>query len=163
MRPAAGRGLRLGPLLVALLTCALFATAGGVLVGDALGSWFGALEKPPFLVPLPVFFAVGGLYYLGAGVVLYRVLTRLRGRARRRTFWAVVGVLALNEAWNALFFGLRSTLAGFLGIAVFLVALGALWVLLARLERGSSYLILPYALWVVYDLAWTYALWRLNP
>jgi tryptophan-rich sensory protein len=71
-------------------------------------------------------------------------------------------VLSLNELWNYGFFGLRSTLAGFLGIAVFLVALTALMAALRRYERLSAGLLVPYYLWVLYDLAWTYALWRLN-
>jgi len=57
-------------------------------------------------------------------------------------------VLFLNELWNFGFFGLESTLVGFLGIAVFLVPLTAL--------------VAVYWIWVLYDLAWTFALWRLN-
>ena len=58
---------------------------------------------------------------------------------------------------------MRSTLAGFLGIAVFLVALTALMAALRRYERFSSaWLLILYYLWVLYDLVWTYTLWRLN-
>ena len=67
-----------------------------------------------------------------------------------------------NELWNYGFFGLRSTLAGFVGIAVFLVPLTLLIVVLRRYERFSAGLLVPYYVWVLYDLAWTYALWRLN-
>ena len=49
-----------------------------------------------------------------------------------------------------------------MGIVVFLVPLTALIVALRRHERFSAGLLLPYYLWVLYDLAWTYALWRLN-
>jgi benzodiazapine receptor len=73
-----------------------------------------------------------------------------------------VGLLLLNELWNYGFFGLRSTLAGFLGIAAFLVILTALMAALRRYERFSACLLVPYYLWVQYHLAWTYALWRLN-
>ena len=71
-------------------------------------------------------------------------------------------MLLLNELWNSGFFGLRSTLAGFVGIAVFLVPLTALIVALSRCERFSAVLLVPYYLWVLSDLIWTYALWRLN-
>jgi benzodiazapine receptor len=73
-----------------------------------------------------------------------------------------VGALLLNELWNYGFFGLRSTLAGFLGIVVFLALLTALIAALIRYERFSAGLLVPYYLWVLYDLAWTYELWRLN-
>jgi TspO/MBR family len=67
-----------------------------------------------------------------------------------------VGVLLLNELWNYGFFGLRSTLAGFLGMVVFLALLTALIAVLIRYERFSAGLLVPYYLWVLYDLAWTY-------
>jgi translocator protein len=143
--------------------CLAFALLGNALVGDALGTWFRGLEKPAFLVPLPVFYLVGVLYYLLFATVLYRVLVRTEGRARALCLSLVFAVLLGNELWNYLFFGLRSTLAGFLGIAAFLVPLTALLLALYRHERTSAWLLVPYYLWVLYDLAWTYGLWRLNP
>ena len=78
------------------------------------------------------------------------------------SFGLTVGVLLLNELWNYGFFGLRSTLAGFLGIVVFLALLTALIAALLRHERFSAGLLVPYYVWVLYDLAWTYQLWKLN-
>ena len=125
--------------------------------------WFAGLAKPRFLVPLRVFYLVGALYYVLAAVVLYRILARIDDpRGRAISFGLSVGVLLLNELWNYGFFGLRSTLAGFLGIAVFLAPLTALVVALRTYERVSAWLLVPYYLWVLYDLAWTYELWRLN-
>ena len=97
-------------------------------------------------------------------VVLYRVLS-LVGDARGRaiSLGLALGVMLLNEIWNYAFFGLRSTLAGFLGIVVFVALLTALVAVLLRYERFSAVLVVPYYLWVMlYDLAWTYQLWRLN-
>jgi translocator protein len=71
-------------------------------------------------------------------------------------------VLFLNELWNYLFIGRESTLAGFLGIVVFLVPLSALVVALRKHEQFSAGLVAVYCIWVLYDLAWTYQLWRLN-
>jgi tryptophan-rich sensory protein len=70
--------------------------------------------------------------------------------------------MLLNELWNYAFFGLHSTLAGFLGIAMFVALLTPLVAVLLRCERFSVVLLVPYYLWVLYDLAWTYELWRLN-
>jgi translocator protein len=157
------RGMRKGPLLVAVSLPVLFAVFGTALVGGSGLEWYAGLAKPRFLVPLRVFYRVGFLYYALFAVVLYRVLARiddLRGRAL--SFALTVGVLPLNELWNYGFFGLRSTLAGFLGIAVFLAPLTALVVALRTYERTSAWLLVPYYLWVLYDLAWTYELWRLN-
>src|SRR3712207_6570290 len=157
------RRLRKGPLIVAATTPVLFAIFGAALVGGSGLDWYAGLTKPWFLVPLWAFYLVGLAYYVLAAVVLYRVLVRIDDPGGRAAAFALtVGLLLLNELWNYGFFGLRSTLAGFLGIAAFLVILTALMAALRRYERFSAWLLVPYYLWVLYDLAWTYALWRLN-
>jgi benzodiazapine receptor len=157
------RELRKGPLLAAVALPVLFAVFGTALVGGSGLEWFAGLAKPRFLVPLRVFYLVGSLYYVLAAVVLYRTLARIDDtRGRAISFGLTVGALLLNELWNYGFFGLRSTLAGFLGIVVFLALLTALIAALIRYERFSAGLLVPYYLWVLYDLAWTYELWRLN-
>lgn len=150
-------------LVAATATPVLFAIFGTALVGESGLGWFTGLVKPWFLVPLWAFFLVGFLYYVLAAVVLYRILVHIDDpKGRTVSFALTVGVLLLNELWNYGFFGLRSTLAGFVGIAAFLVPLTALIVALRRYERFSAGLLVPYYLWVLYDLVWTYALWRLN-
>ena len=150
-------------MLAAVALPVLFAVFGTALVGGSGLDWYAGLAKPWFLVPLRVFYLVGSLYYVLAAVVLYRVLTHIDNpRGRALSFGLTVGVLLLNELWNYGFFGLRSTLAGLLGIAVLLALLTALVVALRTYERGSAWLLVPYYLWVLYDLAWAYELWRLN-
>ncbi len=157
------RGLRKGPLLVAVVLPVLFAVFGAALVGGSGLEWYEGLAKPRFLVPLGIFYLVGSLYYALFAIVVYRILARIEGpRERATSLGLAVGVMLLNELWNYAFFGLRSTLAGLLGIFVFLVLLSVLMAALVRYERYSAGLLVPYYLWVLYDLAWTYELWRLN-
>ena len=157
------RRLRKGPLFVAVAIPVLFALLGGALVGGSGVAWFAELVKPRFLVPLWVFYLVGLVYYVGGATILYRVRVHVADRRGRVVSLALtVGVLFCNELWNYLFFGLRSPLAGFLGIVVFLVPLMALLVALRLYERFSARLVAAYYAWVLYDLAWTYQLWRLN-
>ncbi len=109
------------------------------------------------------FYIVGFVYYVLFATVLYRILVHVgdrRGRANSLVLTIVV--LFLNELWNYGFFGLESTLVGFLGIVVFLVPLTTLVVALRNYERFSAMLVAVYWIWVLYDLAWTYELWRLN-
>jgi translocator protein len=158
------RGLKKGPLLAAVALPVLFAVFGTILVGGSGLEWYEQLKEPGFVVPLGIFYLVGALYYVLFAIVLYRVLS-LVGDARGRaiSLGLALGVMLLNELWNYAFFGLRSTLAGFLGMAVFVALLTALVAVLLRYERFSAVLVVPYYLWVMlYDLAWTYQLWRLN-
>jgi translocator protein len=157
------RSLRIGSLVVAIAICVLFAIFGGVLVGESLGNWYEALDKPWFLIPLWAFYIVGAVYYVLFATVLYRILTHVDERGGKVTALALtISVLFLNELWNYGFFGLESTLVGFLGIVVFLIPLTALLLTLRRYERFSAGLVGVYWIWVIYDLACFYALWRLN-
>jgi translocator protein len=157
------RSPRIGPLLVAIAICVLFALFGTALIGESLGNWYDALDKPWFLIPLWVFYIVGAVYYVLFATVLYRILVHVDDRRGRATSLALtIGVLFLNELWNYGFFGLESTLVGFLGMAVFLVPVTALLLTLRKYERFSAGLVAVYWIWVLYDLAWTFALWRLN-
>ena len=157
------RRLRLGSLFVAAAIPLAFAVLGGVLAGGSGVVWFAGLAKPWFLVPLWTFYLVGLVYYAGGATILYRVLVHVEDRRGRSISLAlIICVMMLNELWNYLFFGLRSPLAGFLGIVAFLVPLTALLLALRRYERFSATLVAGYYVWVLYDLAWTYQLWRLN-
>jgi translocator protein len=92
------RSLRIGPLLVAVAICVLFALFGGALIGESLGTWYDDLDKPWFLVPLWVFYIVGAVYYALFAIVLYRVLVYVDNRRGRATSLALtIGVLFLNE------------------------------------------------------------------
>jgi translocator protein len=134
------------------------AVAGNALIGKDDLAWLYGLRQPRMQLPLPGFAAVGVVYYVVLGCVIYRATDR---RDRIATRLAVV-VLALNEVWNLAFFGRRSVRAGFLGIVAFLVPLTALQVAVSR-DRTSSLLLAPYTAWVVgYDVPWTLQLWRLN-
>ncbi len=133
------------------------ATVGNLLIPKAALNWFRALNWPRWLVPYPVLIAVGVTYYLLMGTVLYRALDRHDTAA---VAWSIV-VITANEAWNAVLFGLRSTLGGFAGILAFTVPLVAL--LLSAHEDGLSVVLLAlYCAWVGYDIAWTFALWQRN-
>jgi benzodiazapine receptor len=102
-------------------------------------------------------------YYAGCAAVLYRILVYVSDRRGEMASLAMIIILMLlNELWNYLFFGLRSTLAGFLGIVAVLVPLTALLLVLRMYEALSARMVTAYYLWELCDLAWTYQLWRLN-
>ena len=157
------RSVRIGPLLAAIAICVLFTLFGNALIGESLGTWYETLDKPWFLIPLWAFYIVGAVYYILFATVLYRILVHVQNRRGRVTALALtVSVLFVNELWNYVFFGLESTLVGFLGIVVFLLPVTALVLALRKYERFSAGLVAIYWIWVLYDLAWTFALWRLN-
>jgi tryptophan-rich sensory protein len=134
------------------------AVIGNAFVGRDSLRWFRALRRPRMQLPLPVFLAVGAVYYAQLGWVLYRARQTEDRAVRNRALL----VLAGNELWNAAFFGQRSPRAGFVGVLVFLGPLLALQKSVAS-DRPSLIALTPYTVWVIgYDVPWTYQLWRLN-
>jgi tryptophan-rich sensory protein len=145
-------------LQAAVAATAAAAIAGNGLVGRDSLAWFRSLRRPRGMPSMGMFMVIGGAYYVLMGTVLYRSLRR---RDRRATGLAVT-VLVLNEAWNAAFFGRRSTRNGFLGTVAFCLPLGALHAAV-RHDAASKKLVAAYGGWVAYDLWWSHRLWRLNP
>ena len=133
------------------------ATVGNLFIPKASLQWFRALRGPRWMVSFRVFITVGIAYYLAMATVLYRALDR---EDPATVAWSIV-VLVANEAWNAVFFGLRSAVGGFVGMLAFAVTLAGL-VLVARADNVSLVLLALYSVWVAYDVAWTFSLWQLN-
>ncbi len=98
-------------------------------------------------------------YVLGiVGYVLARAVDRGDAEA---IGWAGT-VLVANEAWNLLLFGRRSPGLAFAGLLGFLAPLAFLQRSVWSDQRSRAAL-LPYTAWVVvYDMPWSYRLWRLN-
>lgn len=134
------------------------AVLGNVCIGKEAMTWFRDLRRPAMQVPLPAFGAVGAVYYLQLGTVLYRARRNEDARVRRLALL----VLAGNEIWNVAFFGRRSPRNGFIGILVFLLPLLSLQ-RAVRPDAPSFVTLAPYTLWVIgYDVPWTFQLWQLN-
>jgi translocator protein len=145
-------------LLQASACAGAAAVAGNAFVGKAAMDWFHGLTAPRWQLPLPGFLAVGALYY---GIIDYVLARSIDRRDIRSIGWSLV-VLVGNEAWNGAFFGRRSTRAGFVGLCAFTVPVLALQRSVAQ-DPHSRHALAPYTAHVLlYDLPWTYRLWRLN-
>lgn len=151
------------PLALAVAACVGFIVVGSLVPPPQTEGWYDALAKPAFTAPALLFLLISAGYYLVFGAVLYRAQVHVRaGDLRRRAVGLTLGVMAVNEAWNALLVGFQSLFLGMLGAVVFAVLLGWLWLLFFRQDRMSFWILSPYAAWALYDLAWAVQLWRLN-
>jgi tryptophan-rich sensory protein len=147
---------------VALAVGAVTATAGlgAAATGPALRSrWYRRLDKPRWQPPGPVFGpAWTVLYALIAASMLV-----LRGRGAERPLYVLFGSnLALNVAWTLIFFRGRSPLAAGVEIVVLEGTTVALVVRAWPLSRLGALLLVPYALWVAFATALTWAIWARN-
>ncbi len=153
---------------IAALTC-----IGFMLLGSLLGwlttaevdmKWYEALVRPGFQPPEVLTLLVALLYYPLFFVLIYRSLTRLPGASERKAAVTLaVTAMAINTAWNPLLIGFQALALGVIGHGILLGVIGLLAGFLWRRERLSAILLLPYVIWVAFDLLWALELLRLNP
>jgi tryptophan-rich sensory protein len=123
------------------------AAALGATAVDTGDGWYRSLSKPPWQPPSWAFGAVWTPLYASIAWAAGRVLLRARG-AERRALAASVGTnLALNAAWNHLFFGLRSPKAGVAGTVLLDVSNAELLRRAARVDTAAGIALAPYAAW----------------
>ncbi|BDP43046.1 hypothetical protein DAETH_30150 [Deinococcus aetherius] len=137
--------MNLTALIVALIVCLGLATLGNAFVGRSLTEWYAHLRQPRWAVPLWAFVLVALAVYTVQGVIIYRLVAR----QPPGWVWALTALLITmlgNEVWNLVFFGRRSTLAGFVGIVLFCLPLAATLILLERADGFAARLLAPYAL-----------------
>ncbi len=148
--------------MLSIAIVAVFAAIGGLLTGNALGEWFAQIKQPEFALSITGWYIVGILYYTMAIAILYQLFVANNGPQKRTAIGLAFAMLAGNEFWNYLFFGLESTLLGFVGLIPFTILVIVLLIKLWKFQQQTAWVLLPYVLWLGYDLAWAYQLWRLN-
>ncbi len=160
--------IRTRPLAAAVGICVammLLASLLGAMVGrDVEVEWYAALARPEMAAPGALFLLVSVLYYPLFVFLLYRGMTRVPpGQDRFLVLALAVGALLLNTLWNPVMISLRDPFVGVLGSGVLLLVVTGLLALLLRRDRTAALLLVPYVLWLGWDLVWNWELWRLNP
>ena len=149
---------------VASVLAAVGATAGlgAVATTPTLQTrWYRRLRKPRWQPPGAVFGPVWTVMY--ALVAASMLVTRARDGERERSQFILFGSnLALNLAWTLIFFRGRSPLAAGVEILVLEGTTVALVVRAWPASRLAALLLVPYALWVAFATALTWAIWARN-
>ena len=148
----------------ALILSAVAGTAGigAIATTPVLNSrWYRRLDKPPWQPPGPVFGPVWSVIY--ALIAASMLIARGHAGNQQRPLFVLFGTnLALNLAWTLIFFRGRSPLAAGVEIVVLESTTVALVIRAWPLSRLAALLLVPYALWVAFATALTWAIWARN-
>jgi tryptophan-rich sensory protein len=145
--------------LVAVGSVVAAATLGQFLAGADPRARLTELDTTRLTLPFAAWIVVAIIYYVIAGVVVYRLGRRLP--EARPAFVAVLCLILTNEAWNALLFGFDSVTPAAIGMVFFAAITTITSVLVLRADRVAAWVLLPYVVWVVaYDVPWIFAVWR---
>jgi tryptophan-rich sensory protein len=158
-----GKGPDIFRLIVAVLVCQAAGFIGSIFTRPAISTWYAELQKPRFTPPDYVFGPVWLSLYISMGIAAFLVWRRGFHHQVVKVALAVFGVqLVLNALWSFLFFGLRSPLAGVIGIFI----LGIASILTVRsflaVSRPAGLLLIPYFLWVSFATGLNLSIWWLN-
>lgn len=148
--------------VVFLVLCLAVSGIGAAVTATSVGTWYQALQKPPFNPPDWVFAPVWTMLYVLMAIAGWRVWRRVRFKGGRKALTVFAVQLVLNLAWSVLFFGLQRIGFALLEIVILLLAIIANTILFWRIDRLAGALFVPYVLWVAFATVLNASLWLLN-
>jgi tryptophan-rich sensory protein len=150
--------LFLVPLIVVL------GFVSGQLAGSAAGNpWFASLTKPTHYPPAVAFPVAWTILYALMGLALAVVVAAKGARGRGVAILAFIVQLALNLAWNPLFFGAHQIMLSLALILVLDLAVLLTILLFARVRGLAAWLMVPYFAWLLFATYLNFEFHMLNP
>ncbi len=143
--------------------CLLFGFMGVVATQTGIENWYPALEKPWFDVPSNIFSPVWILMYVLMGISAGIVWSKGFYHKWVKTALYHFGFqLFLNGFWFLLFFAFQKPFLALVDIVIlFIVILVTIrWFKIVSLT--AAYLLVPYAIWVLFAIALNFEILRLN-
>lgn len=149
---------------LAWLAVATFATAAiGAYASIDAKTFYGALNQPAWAPPPSAFGPVWSLLYLMMCAAAWLTVRRLGLPGAVPALRLYGAQLLLNALWTWLFFHWHNGAAALAEVSMLLATVlltaRAFW----QVRPLAGALMLPYACWVAFASALTFALWRLNP
>ena len=143
-------------LILSLFFVYLAAFIGALLSSSGVNSiWYNSV-KPAITPPNWVFPVVWNILFFLIAISLYLCWTaknknKKQSRKNKIRIMLVFGVnLLLNILWSYLFFTVQSPVIAFYELVIFEISIFAMIFVTYKISKTSAYLLLPYAIWVVF-------------
>jgi tryptophan-rich sensory protein len=130
-------------LVLSVVGCLVVDTLSGLTAASS--SLYQSLEMPPLSPPGFLFPIVWTALYIMMGLALFLMI---RLGDNRRYLWLFIIQLALNFVWTPLFFRYDMMLLAFADLVVLWVCVMLLILMSRDYDRRSSYLMIPYIVWL---------------
>ncbi len=149
-------------LISAILICQGAGLLGSVFTTSSVNNWYTTIQKPVFNPPNWVFAPVWSLLFLMMGISLYLILIKRLDRKVRLGLILFGTQLMLNILWSFFFFDLKNPLIAFIEIIILWFFIFLTTYQFWKIDKKSSYLLLPYLLWVTFAAVLNFYIWKLN-
>lgn len=133
-------------LIISILICQLAGFIGSIFTTPSISTWYALLEKPSFTPPNYIFSPVWITLFLLMGISLYLILEKVKIREKAVIIFSIQ--LVLNVLWSVIFFGLKYPLFAFFEIIILFIFILLTIINFYKISKVSSYLLIPYLLWV---------------
>ena len=133
---------------------AVYAVAffGSVFASSSADSeWYDSV-KPLITPPNFIFPIVWNIIFFLIAVSLYLAWTSAKNKsAKKKSIAIVFGInLLLNFLWSVIFFGFQNSSLAFFELIALWLTIAAMIFTAYRINKLSSYLLIPYLLWVLF-------------
>ena len=135
---------------------------------EALGTskngkaWFENLRQPRLSFPFWIWYIIGGFYYIICGIVAYRIFLKRDNADFQLSLVLLATMMFINGLTNYFLFKMRSLKLFYFTIYPFIVVTIWLFTKLFHFDMISAWILIPYLLWLIYDVYYFHFLWKLN-
>ncbi len=137
-----------GYLSLSIILVLFASLTGSVFMENQSDSAWYQTVKPSITPPNFVFPIVWTTLFILIGISIYLSLTSAKKKAKNKIlFWFIVN-LVLNSVWTLFYFNLHNPLVAFIDLILILATIVYLILLTYKANKLSSYLLVPYFLWV---------------
>ncbi len=150
-------------ILICVLICLGVGFMSSIATQTGVQGWYNTIEKPSFTPPNYVFGPVWTMLYIMMGIAAGIVWSRGTHHIWVKTaLYHFVFQLLFNALWSLVFFGIEKPFWALIVIIVLfvLILLTIKW--FKVVDKTAAYLLIPYALWVIFATALNFEIWRLN-
>lgn len=148
-------------LLISLVVTFLASVIGSVFTTSSISGWYSLLTKPSFNPPNWIFGPVWTLLFIMMAISAYLVWSKGHQRSNSGFLFFVIHLI-VNVSWSLAFFTLHNPLLALYIIDLLWLFIIFLIVYFWKINRLSSFLLMPYLAWVSFASILNFYIFILN-
>lgn len=143
------KGIQWRSLIICFIIVYLSAFIGSLFTSPNVSSdWYESI-KPEITPPNYIFPIVWNILFFLIALSLYTSLSASKKKEDKKIIFVLFGInLLLNIFWSVLFFGLQNPFLAFFELIIFWISILLLILFTYRINKFSSYILIPYLVWV---------------
>jgi tryptophan-rich sensory protein len=149
-------------LLLFVVGCLAVGFLSSWLSGDGIVATYFSLNRPVFAPPHWLFAPVWGILYIMMGVSAYLIWNKRKEFKINKALTLFFVQLFFNFLWTIIFFRWNNLSLAFYEILTLLVFIILTIYYFRKISPTAAYLLVPYAIWVLYATVLTFSILNLN-